>query len=169
MKDKTINGPWSIEYTINANNYDGEIDKHNINIPVSFKDNSSINIDSYSYTNTGLKIYATDTTSQEILDKFAEENQWLKDFVNYGGFTFPTIFFKGTDNLGNNYLFYPGGDKEEPKKITFRIYEPENNSAGYATEINKDATEIKLVLNQKDDNNYNVDIPLTDPITIKLK
>lgn len=188
--DKVLKGPWEISYNMKNGEYNNDIEKTPLNINAKTSNGSTLNINGYSISNTGLKIYAKDTTCDEVKKAEIERiislypdvatndgektkndiREYYKDEKNVASVdTMPIIRFVVTDDLGNKYLFYP---KYFDGELKFSIYDgPADIKKEYKDYFDEKAKSITLALYEEvvDWNTYEESyVKLTDDITINL-
>lgn len=105
--DKVIKGPWKLSYNMKNGQYTNDIEKTPLNINAKTSNGSTININGYSISNTGLKIYAEDTTSDEI--RFKE----IERIINL----YPDVATKPGE-LTKKYVRETYEDKNERDKVS---------------------------------------------------
>ena len=170
--------------------YNNDIEKTPLNINAKTSNGSTLNINGYSISNTGLKIYAKDTTCDEVKKAEIERiislypdvatndgektkndiREYYKDEKNVASVdTMPIIRFVVTDDLGNKYLFYP---KYFDGELKFSIYDgPADIKKEYKDYFDEKAKSVTLALYEEvvDWNTYEESyVKLTDDITINL-
>lgn len=111
------------EYTLKGGSYTGNIETKEISHEVKI-DKYKYNFYGYSYTKTGIKIYA----NCEIID----DND-------------PIIFLKVTDNYGTKYLFYPRYVGDNNETAVFEIYDgPEDIYSQYSDYLNENIKSLNI-------------------------
>lgn len=159
--DKTIEGPWEINYTMKNDQYSNieEVKKVPLNIEYKCTNSNTINIKSYANSNTGLKIYA---------DAYGDVCYPIPFEGEETSLDIPIIRFEGVDNLGNKYLLYPIWNGS--RKMTFHVYSgPADSNNEYKDYLDENATTLTIALyEQVIENDWPSFIKATDDIVIDL-
>ena len=140
--DRTIEGEWEYAYDVEADNYDEEIERAEVNISGTDGFAETLNINQYAVTPNGLRLYGTATYDVD-----------------------GTLRVLAWDDLGNYYLMYKrsavkGGMKEEmfhgvPYDVVLNLYDgvyatdPVLANRDYKTRWDPDATEITFAIEKE--------------------
>ena len=140
IDNEVINANLKYEYILKGGTYSNEERTIKlINNEVELDSNKIYNFYGYSYTKTGIQIYAK------------REGDFNNESVNY-------LIVK--DNFGTKYLMYPDS-KPDDKNVTYKIYnENLENNKEYSEEFNKniESLDIEFIVENYNENAENVTV-----------